>query len=92
MASLTCRSGDVVRSCHCNGTEYITITRAEATDMAKKLRIDGKGLYEILPEQWYLLYDVQGQTIYNHLQENVASYLKVLNGLNLLGFTVYALF
>ena len=43
---------------------------AEAVEMAKKVRIDGKGLYEMRAEQWMEKYDIQGQTIYNELQQS----------------------
>ena len=55
-----------------------TISLTEARDEAKKLRIDGKGLYEISPEQWIEKYDIQGQTIYNEIQTSEYGYVCFL--------------
>ena len=41
----------------------------------KKLRIDRKELYQI-PEQWLEKCDVQGQTIYNELQESEFGHVR----------------
>lgn len=45
------------------------MTVTEAEDRAKTLSIDGKGVYEISLEQWVKLFGIQGQTIFNELQE-----------------------
>lgn len=47
-----------------------TISQTEAENEARKIKLDGKGLYELSPEQWLEEYDIQGQTIYNELQES----------------------
>ena len=66
-----------------------TITRDEAADMADKLAIDGKGLYQVLPEEWYQIYDVQGRTIYNQLQQSEYGPVRFLFYLNLSLFLKY---
>ena len=55
-----------------------TVTQPEAENQAKELRIDGKGLYKVSPQQWLEIYGVQGQTIYNELQGSEIGYVRFL--------------
>ena len=43
----------------------------EAEDRAKALRTDGKGVHKISLEQWVELFGIQGQEIFDELQEQL---------------------
>lgn len=54
------------------------MTMTEAEDRAKALRTDGKGVYQIPLEQWVELFGIQGQTIFDELQESNYGHLRFL--------------
>ncbi|KAM0806200.1 hypothetical protein BDR22DRAFT_8055 [Usnea florida] len=55
-----------------------SLTLPEAEERANKLPLDGKGLYEISPQQWLEVYGLQGQAICQELQESEFGYVRFL--------------
>lgn len=46
------------------------MTAIEVEDKARKLKLDGKGLYEVSLERWIKLFDDQNKFIFLKLQES----------------------
>ena len=52
------------------------MTVTEADNRAKALRTDGKGVYKISLEWWVELFGIQGEDIFDELQESNYGYVR----------------
>ena len=52
------------------------LTRDEAQEKAKKIKVDGKALYELPEKRWIDAFGFNGETIYHALQTSKYGYVS----------------